>query len=72
MNRPVLRILGFALSMLDQDDKDDLIDAVEKRLHEKEKAAPKARRRVVIRAIEALRGMINVPDEEGEDQLNPV
>jgi len=71
---PAINVLFSAATMLPEDAKDDVIDAVEARLHTKLQEPGfrgKLRVRLFLGVLGTARAFLNVPDDD-VDQLNPV
>jgi hypothetical protein len=68
----IAQILHAGFDALSPDQKDAFVDAVEKHIATNQVARPILRREIALRSLTAFRALIGVPDEEGEDQLNPV
>jgi hypothetical protein len=68
-----LNLFSGALQLLDNDDKDAIIDAIEVKLISRQAEHPeRARRyRAAMVALRALRGIAGIPDDD-TDQAHPV
>jgi len=69
--KPLQIIVNMAWSVMDSADKDMLLDIIEKLLLEKQAEQPKKSRAIALGAINMLRSIAGIPDDD-TDQLNPI